>query len=54
MAHALELPKDCEILRKYSLMAFRNGPYRYEIRRDGDRSTYSVTDGRQIISVPTL
>jgi hypothetical protein len=54
MAHALELPKDCEVLRKYPVMTLRNGPYQYEIRREGDRSIYSVTDGRQTISVPIL
>jgi hypothetical protein len=54
MAHALELPKDCEVLRKHSVMAFRSGPYQYEVRRNGERSIYSVTDGRQTISVPIL
>jgi len=54
MAQALELPEDSEVLRKHPQMTFRNGPYSYEIRREGNRSIYSVTDGHRTISVPIL
>ena len=52
MAHALELPAECAILKSHSLLTFKDGPYSYRIERKGDRSIYSVSDGQQTISAP--
>ena len=52
MGHALELVTDCTILRDHRLLNVQHGPYTYTIRREGDRSIYSVTDGTDTITVP--
>jgi hypothetical protein len=52
MAHALELPAECAILKTHSVLTFQDGKYFYKIERSGDQSIYSVTDGAQAISVP--
>jgi hypothetical protein len=52
MAHALELPADCTILREHPHLAFQAGRYSYSITRQGDQSIYSVTDGIATITVP--
>ncbi|HEV2493424.1 MAG TPA: cytochrome c3 family protein [Terriglobia bacterium] len=54
MGHALEPAGDCTILRAHPRLAFREGPYSYEIVRQGDRSLFTVTDGRETISEPIL
>ncbi len=52
MAHAMELPGECEILKSHPVLTFRSGSYSYRIERQGDASIYSVTDGAQTISAP--
>jgi len=52
MAHAIELPAECAILKTHPLLTFKNGPYSYRIERKGDQSIYTVTDGQQSIVVP--
>src|SRR5579875_675555 len=52
MAHAMELPAECDILKSHSLLTFQEGPYSYRIERHGDQSIYTVTDGKQTITVP--
>ena len=52
MAHALESVVDCEILRANPQVTFREGVYSFRIARDGDRSLYSVTDGKETLTVP--
>jgi Cytochrome c554 and c-prime len=52
MARALETASACAILRANPALAFRAGPYSYRIAREGDRSIYTVTDGKQTLSVP--
>src|SRR5580692_11463519 len=52
MAHAMELPADCTILREHPHLAFQAGRYSYSITRQGDQSIYSVTDGIATITVP--
>jgi len=54
MARALEAGKEGRILRERKLMTFKIGPYSYSIKREGDLSVYSVTDGRETISTPIL
>lgn len=50
MAKALETVAESQILRAHPRLAFRNGPYSYQIIRQGDRSVYTVTDGTNTIS----
>ena len=52
MAHALENVRDCEILRTHPGLAFRSENYSYSIRREGNASIYTVTDGKAAITVP--
>ena len=54
MGKALERPEESEILREYPRLAFRNGPYLYEIRREGGNPVYSVSDGTRTIVTPIL
>jgi hypothetical protein len=54
MAHALETVSDCEILVKRPRMTFRQGTFSYQILRQGNRSTYTVSDGTNTISEPIL
>jgi hypothetical protein len=52
MAHAMELPAECDILKSHRVLTFRIEPYSYRIERQGEQSIYSVSDGHQTISVP--
>ena len=52
MANALEDVRACDILRQHPRLTFAEGPYRYEITRQGDTSQYQVSDGRQTLRVP--
>jgi hypothetical protein len=54
MARALQTAADSLILKSHARLTFRVGPYSYEIIRDGDRSIYSVSDGKRSIAVPIL
>ncbi|HEX4948928.1 MAG TPA: multiheme c-type cytochrome [Blastocatellia bacterium] len=54
MGRALEPVATSEILTKYTKLTFRAGPYQFEIRRDGERSLYSVTDGKETMTLPIL
>jgi hypothetical protein len=54
MAHALEAPADCEVLKTRPRLTFRNSAYYYEIVRQGNRSIYTVSDGVNSISEPIL
>ena len=52
MAHAMELPSECAILKSHPLMTFKDGPYSYRIERKGDQSIYSVSDEHETITFP--
>jgi hypothetical protein len=52
MARALERVAGCDILRANPVLSFRTGVYSYSITRQGERSIYSVTDGKETLSVP--
>ena len=52
MAHALRVPADSQVLASHERMNFRAAPYTYEISRNGNQSTYSVSDGKELISEP--
>lgn len=52
MAHALTNPAESAVLASHAHMKFQAGPYTYEISKNGDQSTYRVTDGKEAISEP--
>ena len=52
MALAMEPIHDSRVLAENPKLTLHLGPYSYEIKRDGKESFYSVTDGKNTISVP--
>ena len=52
MGRAMELPSDTKILAGNQSLTFKEGVYQWVIERQGDASTYTVTDGTAKISVP--
>jgi hypothetical protein len=52
MTRALETVNESLILRSHTKMSAKVGPYSYQITRTGDRSIYTVTDGKDTLSVP--
>ena len=54
MARAMESIADSKVLTGNPAMTFRNGHYNYEITRKEKQSIYSVTDGKDTISLPIL
>ena len=52
MAKALEPVKESRILKAHIQLKFQNGPYSFRLVREGDRSIYTVTDGRETITAP--
>jgi hypothetical protein len=54
MGMAMESVKDSKVLISNSKMGFRIGKYAYEITRQGEHSSYTVTDGKETISLPIV
>jgi hypothetical protein len=54
MGQAMERVADARILAERPRLQFRAGKYAWEIIRRGNQSIYSVTDGKDSISVPVL
>lgn len=52
MRHAMETAEQCGILRANPKLAFRDGAYSYQIVQEGNRSIYTVTDGKTAITAP--
>jgi hypothetical protein len=52
MALAMEAVPFSKVLTQNPKLTLQLGPYSYEIKRDGKQSYYSVTDGKDTISVP--
>src|ERR1041385_2143723 len=52
MAMAMEPVTASKVLGDNPQLTMQLGPYTYEIKRTGDKSTYSVTDGKERISLP--
>src|SRR5438105_6553049 len=50
MSRALAPIESCEILKAHPRLNFRNGPYNYEIVREGNHSIYTITDGLNSIA----
>jgi Cytochrome c554 and c-prime len=54
MAHALESVANCTILRSHPQLAFRNGPYSYQVERRESGSTLTVSKAEEALSEPIL
>lgn len=54
MSLAMERIGTSEVLSKNPQLSIRVGPYSYEIKRNGKESVYSVTDGKETISLPIV
>lgn len=54
MAQALEVAAEGKILRAHQRLKFQSGKYSYTITRQGARSIYQVTDGKDSVTVPIL
>jgi len=54
MGHAMEPVANCGILEEHKLLTFSEEIYSYRIERQGGRSLYTVTDGKNTISLPLL
>jgi hypothetical protein len=54
MGIAMETVANSKVLAENPLMTFRSGPYSYEIKRKDKQSIYTVTDGKETISLPIL
>ncbi|MDQ6676038.1 MAG: hypothetical protein M3Z09_01935 [Acidobacteriota bacterium] len=52
MTHALETVEQCGILKSNPKLEFRDGVYLYSITRVGNRSLYTVTDGKETVAAP--
>jgi hypothetical protein len=52
MALAMEPTAISKVLSSNTQLKMQVGPYNYEIKRQGNQSFYSVTDGKDTISVP--
>ncbi len=52
MAMAMEPIVDSLVLTENPQLSMTVGPYKYEIKRQGKQSFYSVTDGKETISIP--
>ena len=54
MGRALAPVESCEVLKAHPRLSFRNGPYNYQIVREGNRSLYTISDGSNSVSEPIL
>lgn len=52
MSIAMEPIAESKVLTENPQLSMRLGPYSYEIKRNGKQTFYSVTDGKDTISVP--
>ena len=52
MGMAMEPVASSKVLSENPQLTMRVGPYSYEIKRDGKQSFYTVTDGKDTISLP--
>ncbi len=51
MAHAAELVAECGVLKSHPLMTFTSNGFSYRIERKGEESSYSVSDGKDTLTL---
>lgn len=54
LAKAMKPSSDCQILSSHKELKFQSGKFTFEIKRQGNQSIYSVSDGTIQLSVPLL
>ena len=54
MHRAMEPVGDSRVLSANQSLTFRNGLYSYSIKREGKKSLYTVSDGKDSVTVPVL
>lgn len=54
MGMALSSGANCEILRTNPKLTYQQASYSYQLVREGNQTTYTVTDGTNTISLPIL
>ena len=54
MSQAAETPANSAILASHPKLTFVSGRYSYALNRDGDSTTYTVTDGNGTLLLPIL
>src|SRR5215472_11017670 len=52
MGRASEMVDDCKVLRSHPSLTFRSGGFSYKVTRQADKSTLTVTDGKETFSAP--
>jgi hypothetical protein len=54
MGRAMQVPGHNAVLSAHPVLSFRSGPYVYSVETRNGQSRYSVSDGKQILSLPIL
>lgn len=54
MGQAMEVAPDCRIVTAKGKLTFRNGPFTYNIAREGNAVNYTISDGTNSITKPIL
>ena len=54
MSKAMEKADNCEILQNHPELKFQKGQFTFRIHRQGDKSFYTIGDGKSEISIPIL
>jgi hypothetical protein len=54
MSRALEPVANCDVLKAQARLSFRVGLYNYQIVREGNHSSYTISDGLNSIAEPIL
>lgn len=54
MGMAMEAVATSKVLTSHPLLTFRHGSYTYEIKRQGNQSIYTVSDGKETLTLPIL
>lgn len=54
MAKAMEKIDKCQILSQFADLKFQSGKFSFRIHRQGDKSIYTISDGKSELSIPIL
>jgi len=52
MGHALETVEECKVLIDHRVLTTKVGKYSYRIERQGNQSSFSVSDGTSTVTMP--
>lgn len=54
MAKAMEKADNCQILLQFTDLKFQQGKFTFHISRQGDKSIYTISDGKSELAIPIL